>query len=681
MSELENDKMVQTGSDQLGSEHAHSDHDHDEDHGHLSSEAEISLAGACGLFLLVGWITQMVTGQLVPVALVLYLVSYAAGGFGTLLEVWRALKEFKFEIDLLMLVAAVGAAALGEWAEGALLLFLFSAAHALEHLAMGRAKKAIESLADLAPKNATLKVGQETRIVPVESLKVGDIVIVKPNSRIAADGFVVAGSSNVDQSPITGESIPVGKKAVADPAAAAAEPESLTAENRVFAGTINDNGSLEIYVTRITGDSTLSRVVKMVKEAKGKRSPTQNFTRRFESIFVPAVLLTVFLLLFAPLVINEPFEQSFYRAMALLVGASPCALAISTPSAVLSGVARAARSGVLVKGGGPLESLGHVAAIAFDKTGTLTEGKPRLTDAIAFEGSSEPELLQTALAVEQLSDHPLATAVTTDGSQRLAQQGVGVPAAASDIQNVVGKGIKARIDAQPVFVGKANAAAEMTGLPLSLENQRIVDELAGAGRTTILVTRDNRPLGVLGVMDTPRDAASSVMRKLKAAGVQKLVMISGDNQSVADAVGKIVGIDQAYGDLLPEDKVQMVAKLQESGGVAMIGDGVNDAPAMAKSTVGIAMGAAGSDVALETADIALMADDLTRLPFAVALSRQTASTIRQNVWISLGMVSLLVPLTILGLPMALAVVLHEGSTIVVVLNALRLLAFPDVVRH
>lgn len=658
-------------------DHSSGSEDH---HGfHLGPFWEATLAGTCGVFLATGWLLQTFGGNQASLAIVPFVICYLAGGFGTLIEAARALRQFRFEIDLLMLVAAVGAAFLGKWAEGGLLLFLFSLAHSLEHLAMGRAKKAIESLADLAPKSALIKDGDDVRTVPVDELRVSDIVVVRPNTRIAADGFVVDGSSEVDQAPITGESIPVRKSAVEDVALATQDFDSLAAEHRVFAGTINTSGSLQIYVMRVTGDSTLSRVVKMVNEAKTKRSPTQDFTSKFEKWFVPAVLLTVFLLMFAWVVVpGERFGESFYRAMALLVGASPCALAISTPSAVLSGIARAARGGVLIKGGGPLESLGMVQAIAFDKTGTLTEGKPHLTDIVAFNAVSESELLRVSLAVEQLSDHPLARAVVGDGKKRLVElvSDDSYPEA-DDLQNRVGQGVTATVQGKSVYIGKVSAIEEVMGFTPANEHRQKSDDLAAAGRTTIAVVREQEFLGLLGVMDTPREAARKVMKQLKTAGVERLVMISGDNQSVATAVGQAVGIDEARGELMPEDKVEVITDLEQGGGVAMIGDGVNDAPAMARATVGIAMGAAGSDVALETADVALMADDLTRLPFAVALSRQTARIIRQNLFISLGMVALLVPLTIFGLQMAIAVVMHEGSTLVVVLNALRLLAFPD----
>jgi Cd2+/Zn2+-exporting ATPase len=414
--------------------------------------------------------------------------------------------------------------------------------------------------------------------------------------------------------------------------------------------------------------------VKLVAEAETQKSPTQQFTDRFERAFVPVILVVVVGLLFAWVVIDEPFARSFYRAMAVLVAASPCALAIATPSAVLSGVARAARAGVLVKGGAHLESLGLVRAIAFDKTGTLTEGKPRLTDVVAFDGASEDELLAVAAAVERQSDHPLASAIVDGVGAR--RPGLATMEAAS-VEAVIGYGVRATVGGAEVTIGKPGLFTRDGTLPQSVTDA--VSKLQGDGRTVMVVRSGARFLGVLGVMDTPRESARAVVAELHALGIEQTIMLTGDNQRVADAVAKHVGIRVARGDLLPEEKVTAIADLASSKSrVAMVGDGVNDAPAMAKATVGIAMGAGGSDVALETADIALMADDLRALPFAVGLSRAARSIILQILWVSLGMVAFLIPATIFGFAgMGVAVALHEGSTLLVVANALRLLAYQD----
>lgn len=649
----------------------HEGHDHDHD-GPFGERSELVFSLACGAFTCIGWALSKF-GVPALVSLVLFVIAYALGSWFTVKEVVVALRARKFEIDFLMLLAAVGAAVLGQWGEGALLLFLFTLGHALEGYAMGRARKAIEALGKLVPATALLLEGDSEREVPVEELTVGARILVKPNTRLPADGFVEVGTSSVNQAPITGESVPVDKRPVPDVEAALKNPGTIAAEHRLFAGSINGPSALTLRVTKAAADSTLARVVKMVEEAQTQKSATQLFTDRFERIFVPVILVVVFLLFFACFVIDETFSQSFYRAMAVLVAASPCALAIATPSAVLSAVARAARGGVLIKGGAHLESLGQVTAIAFDKTGTLTEGKPRLTDVRSAEGVAEAELLQVALAVEKKSDHPLASAIVIGAGAKLAGA-AGLEA--TDAEAIIGFGIKAKIGGAQVRIGKPGLFTKEQPLPAAL--RAVVDELEGFGRTVMVVQREAQFLGVLGVMDTPRDSARRVVKALELLGVKKTIMLTGDNQKVADAVAREVGITEARGDLLPEQKVAAIIELARSGHVAMIGDGVNDAPAMANATVGIAMGAGGSDVALETADVALMADDLDALPFAVGLSRAARRIIQQNLWASLGMVAFLIPATILGFAgIGLAVALHEGSTLLVVANALRLLAFQD----
>jgi len=641
-------------------------------HGVLAERAELVAVALCGGSLLAGWLLPKLTTAPSAAATALLVTAFASGALFTAREAIAHLRQGRFEIDFLMLVAAAGAGMLGEWAEGALLLFLFSLGHALERYAMARARRAIEALSEITPAVARVKRdGVETEI-PVEALRIGDIVVVKPNERLPADGFVVLGESSVDQAPITGESAPVDKQPVVDQAEAAHQPDKIGSESRVFAGTINGAGALEIRVTRAAADSTLSRVVQMVSEAETNRSPTQEFTDLFERIFVPTVLSAATLAMFAWLIIDEPISASFYRAMALLVAASPCALAIATPSAILSGVARGARGGVLLKGGAPLENLGRLEAIAFDKTGTLTEGKPRLVDVVPAEGATEKQLLDIAVAVEALSDHPLAEAVVRDGTERLGRKSSLV---AASLQSITGRGVQAKIGSTPVFIGKDDLFDEIDGPPVPTSLSERIDALEASGRTTMIVREDDRYIGVIGLMDTPRPEARSVIAQLRDLGIRRMIMLSGDNQQVASSVAYEVGLDEARGDLMPADKVETIKDLRSEALVAMVGDGVNDAPAMANATVGIAMGAAGSDVALETADVALMADDLSHLPFAVGLSRATSKVVRQNLFVSLGVVVLLVPATIAGLGIGPAVAMHEGSTIVVVLNALRLLAY------
>lgn len=651
--------------------HAAAGHDHAHD-GILGPRSELYFAILCGVFLLLGWLLETFTEVESWVSLGCYFAAYGFGGYYTVSEAIEKIRQGKFEIDFLMIVAAAGAATLGAWAEGSLLLFLFSIGHALEGYAMGRAKRAIEALSELAPRTARVRRGETESEVDVEELIVGDTVIVKPDERLPADGFVIVGESSVNQAPITGESVPVDKRPVDDAKLAAEDPASLPPEHRVFAGTINQSGALEIRVTKTAAENTLSRVVEMVSEAETRVSPTQQFTKRFEQFFVPSAIAVVLLLMLAPLVLQESFSESFYRAMAVLVAASPCALAIATPSAVLSGVARAARGGVLVKGGGPLESLGSLDAIAFDKTGTLTEGEPKVTDVRPADGVEASDLLLTAVAVESLSKHPLAKAVVRDGQSRVDE--LRIPDA-TDLQSITGRGIQANVEGESVYVGKDELFAEVGGTPVPNAVRRTVESLERDGRTTMIVRRGDRYLGVIGLMDKPREASKRTLLRLRELGIKRMIMISGDNQRVADAVAKEVGIDEARGDLMPDDKVAEIKRLRSKGGVAMVGDGVNDAPAMASASVGIAMGAAGSDVALETADVALMADNLDHLPLAIGLSRATRRIIRQNLWMSLGMVAFLVPATIFGLNIGPAVALHEGSTLVVVFNALRLLAY------
>ncbi|ODU03224.1 MAG: cadmium-transporting ATPase, partial [Thiobacillus sp. SCN 63-1177] len=618
--------------------------------GWFAEHRELIFSGAAGLLLLAGWLAGL-AGAPHTLSLGLLLGAYAAGGFYTLRDAWQSVKSRSFDIDTLMIVAAAGAAALGAWEEGALLLFLFSLGHALEHMAMDRARKAIEALAQLAPKTALVQRDGAEAEVRVEELLRGDRVIVKPGSRIPADGQVASGNSAVDQSPVTGESMPVDKQA----------------GDKVFAGTVNGEGALIVEVTKLARESTLSRMVEMVAEAQTQKSPTQRFTDRFERVFVPVVLLGATLLIALPPLFGFPFAESFYRAMAVLVAASPCALAIATPSAVLSGIARAARGGVLIKGGAHLENLGVLTAIAFDKTGTLTVGKPKVTDVVAVSGD-EAGLLTLAAAVESRSAHPLAQAVVAEAKRRGLSW-----SEAGEVESVTGKGVRAEFDGQKVAIGNARLF-DGEAVPEVIQQQ--AERLQAEGKTLMLIQANGQFLGVLALADTP------VLEGLRRIGIRKTIMLTGDNERVGRAIADAVGLDEVRAGLLPEDKVKAMEALGEQyGRVAMVGDGVNDAPAMARATVGIAMGGAGTDVALETADVALMADDLSKLPFAVALSCASRRIIRQNLLVSLGVVALLIPATLFGWAgIGLAVLIHEGSTVVVVVNALRLLAYEDQAR-
>ena len=647
-------------------------HCHERTHsGIFGEKTELIFSIICGVLLVAGFGLSFITDINAFIPIGIYIGAYFFGGFFTGKEAFEGIRNGQFEIDFLMLIAAIGAAILGHWAEGALLLFLFSLGHSLEHYAMEKARKSIKALTELAPKTAFVKMNNQLKEVRVEDLSIGDVIVIKPNSAIAADGIVLAGNSSVNQAPITGESIPVEKSPIENVVSDMNNTAKLDEKNRVFAGSINGGNVLEIKVSKLSTDSTIARLVKMVNEAQTQKSPTQNFTDRIEKYYVPSVLILIVLLLFVFLIRDETFGQSFYRAMAVLVAASPCALAISTPSAVLSGVARAARGGVLIKGGRPLEELGSVNAIAFDKTGTLTEGKPKLTGIYPLNDTSMEELLSISIAVENLSDHPLAAAIVKGAKEKLNRE---IPNA-SNVQAITGRGVKAEYQESTIHIGNKQLFLENKIL-ISEEINNKVDEYEEAGNTTMLVGKDEQLIGILTIMDVPREDAKSTLAHLKKLGISKIIMLTGDNQKVADNIAAQIGLTDAWGSLMPEQKVQAIEKLTAEGKVAMVGDGVNDAPAMARSSVGIAMGAAGSDVALETADIALMADKLSNLPFAIALSKKAKSIIKQNLVISIGMVIILIPLTITGMAsIGPAVIGHEGSTLVVVFNALRLLGF------
>jgi len=615
------------------------------------------LVALAGVFLLIGWAGERWFGLPSQVALVFYILSYIAGGYDIATHAIPALFRGKFDTDVLMLAAAAGAAILGEWPEGAFLLFLFSLGHAGEHYALDRARDAVNALGELMPKTARVKRGDEIIEMPVSQVQIGDIVVVRPGDRIPVDGEVEDGAGSVDQSPITGESVPVPK----------------APGDEVFAGSINQESALDIRVTKLARDNTLNRVMQMVAEAQSQQSPTQRFTQRFTSKFVPAVLIFVALVIVVPPLVGwMPWQDSFYRGMLLLVAASPCALAIGTPATVLAGIAQAARNGVLIKGGVHLENLGMVKVMAFDKTGTLTQGKFQVTDVISLDGATPDEVLTLAAAVEQQSNHPLAKAVV-----QMAEAKKLSPPMAENVENLAGRGMSSQIQGKSILIGSPALIREQNHHVWNERMEAILNDLEAQGKTTIWVQVDGQVLGVLALADTPRLGVRKVMEKLRDLGIQRLVMLTGDHEQAAQKIAREVGVTDVRADLLPEDKLAAISLMAaEYGSVAMVGDGVNDAPALATATVGIAMGAAGTAVALETADVALMADDLGKLPFAVGLSRASRSIIVQNLVISLGVIFLLITTSLVGV-MALSgtVLLHEGSTIIVVLNALRLLRY------
>ncbi|KAA3644051.1 MAG: cadmium-translocating P-type ATPase [Chloroflexi bacterium] len=646
------------------------DHSEEEDHDHGSAPAflphwmqerwTLLLVSLAGVFFLTGWVGESFLGFPENIALIFFLLSYLAGGYDIATHALPGLFKGYFDTDVLMLAAAAGAALLGEWAEGAFLLFLFSLGHAGEHYALDRARNAVNALGALMPKVAQVKRGEQIVEERVDQLEIGEVVVVRPGDRIPVDGEILHGASAIDQSAITGESVPVEK----------GEGEE------VFAGTINHEASLDIRVTKLSKDNTLSRVLQMVTEAQSQQSPTQQFTQRFTARFVPAVLILVALVVLVPPVFGwMALQDSFYRGMLLLVAASPCALAIGTPASVLAGIAQAARNGVLIKGGMHLENLGGVSVMAFDKTGTLTEGTFRVTDIVTLNGYSEEEILQTAAAVEQHSNHPLALALVNTAYRR----GLPLPKA-NGLENLTGRGVRSEIDGKEILIGSLKLFETVQGHFIQPEVVETIEKLENTGRTTMAISQSGEFLGVIALADTPRKNVKDALKRLLELGVQKLVMLTGDNEDVAQQIASEVGVTDVRADLLPEEKLAAIQQMQEEfGGVAMIGDGVNDAPALATATVGIAMGGAGTAVALETADVALMADDIGKLPYAVGLSRASRKNIRQNLMVSLGVIGLLLITSVFGLvQLSWAVVLHEGSTIIVVLNALRLLRYQQV---
>ncbi len=619
----------------------------------LFAHPELGFAILGGILLLAGFLVHVLHGpNWVRVALLAG--AYIASGRYTGLEAWETIRRFNFNIDVLMFAAAFGAAAIGHYEEGALLLFLFALGNAGEHLALERARKAINSLANLAPDVATLITPDGERTVAVEELKVADRVIVRPFERVPADGEVAEGASAVDQASITGESIPVEK----------------VAGDGVFAGTINGEGRLVVSVSKTASQSTLAKIIKLVEEAQTTKSPTQLFTDSIEKWYVPVVLIGTAALIVAPPLVAGGWQAWFYRSMGFLTAASPCALAIGTPAAILCGIARSARMGVLMKGGVHLENLGRVRAVCFDKTGTLTTGHPTVTDIVPLDGRSEEDLLAWVAALERESNHPLAASIVNEAKAR----GLSLPTA-DEIEQIPGQGMRGRVNGVRVAAGHAGMLGESQRSEPMIAAK--IDGLTRAGKTLVVVLVDGEPAGLLALADRPRPEASAALDRLRRLGIAKTIMLTGDHRQAAAEIGRQVGVDEVFAELLPEEKLGLIRQQTEKyGRVAMIGDGVNDAPALAYASVGIAMGGASADVAMETADVVLMSSDLNQLPDAIALSRQSRRTIVQNLCIALGVIGIMAPAAALGfVSLGIAVLFHEGSTVVVVLNSLRLLGF------
>lgn len=591
------------------------------------------------------------------VVMLLNIISYLAGGWYATQAGLESLREGEIDVDLLMVASAVGAAAVGEWHEGATLLFLFSLSNVLQAYAMERSRSAIKSLLDLRPDEALVRKNGELVTVAVENLKIGDVVVLRPGDRIPADGKVINGHSSVNQATITGESMPVTKQ-IGD---------------TVFAGTVNEHGTLDIAVTKLASESTLARIIKLVEDAQERHSNTQRRLDRFEQRYAKVVIFSVLLMIFLPpLLLNVNFTDNFYRSMVLLVVASPCALVISTPASILSAIANAARKGILYKGGTYLEQMGTLKAIAFDKTGTITYGKPSVTDIVPAAGVSESELFSTLACVESPSEHPIAEAILEKA--RAENVTLREPA---HFKAIPGRGISALLDGQTVWVGTEQLMRD-NGLRVPSELLEKQAELENGGKTTLLVYAE-KWLGLVAVADKVRPEAREAIQKLRDSGIEHVVMLTGDNQRTASRIAQEVGVTEFHAELLPEQKVAVLHKLEaEYGIVAMVGDGVNDAPALATAQIGIAMGAAGTDVALETADVVLMADDLMKISYAINLSKRARRVVAQNLTFSMGVIVVLVIAALLpmvNLPLPLGVVGHEGSTIIVVLNGLRLLVW------
>lgn len=559
----------------------------------------------------------------------------------------------EFDMNLLMTIAVIGASAIGQFTEAAVVVFLFSFGNALQGYTLDKTRNSIRALMELAPNEALVRRGMDEMVLPVEQIITGDLMIVRPGERIAMDGIVAAGTGTVNQAPITGESLPVLKQE----------------GDEIFAGTINERGALEIKVTRLAADNTISRIIAMVEEAQGQRAPSQQFIDRFAKYYTPAVMAVAALVaVVPPLFFGGSFDKWFYEAMALLLVGCPCALVISTPVSIVSAIGNAAKNGVLIKGGMYLEAAGAISVVALDKTGTLTEGRPKVTEIIPMDGFDEDELLMLAAAIESRSEHPLADAVVRCArEQRLEIPGV------DQFESFIGKGAQGWIQGQLLRIGNTRLFEEQ-GL-IRDQTAETVRRLQDQGKTVMLLGDSDRIIGVIAVADSLRDQADRAVLQLKKAGIKKVLMLTGDNRKTAGAIAEKVGLDGFEADLMPEDKVAAVNRLlTEYGRVAMVGDGVNDAPAMAAATVGIAMGAIGTDTALETADITLMADDLSKLSYVVRLSRKTLNVIKQNIILALLVKFCILLLVVPGwLTLWLAVAADMGSSLLVTVNGMRLL--------
>lgn len=610
------------------------------------------LTVVAGLFTAAGIIHSRIH---VPDALTvpLYLIAMISAGYPVAWKGMLAVRNRSLDMNFLMTVAVVGAALIGEWDEGAMVVFLFALANLLEGYSMDRARQAIHSLMDLSPKAALVRRSNGEVMLSVEDVRLGDVLVVKPGERIPLDGVVRSGSSSVNQAPITGESMPVSK----------------TEGDEVYAGTLNGEGALEVNVTRVSGDTTLARIIHMVEEAQSQRAPVQSFVDRFAAAYTPAVVLgAVLVALIPPLLFGGSWGMWFYRALVLLVISCPCALVISTPVTLVSGLARAARDGILMKGGLYLENVGRLNAMAFDKTGTLTRGIPEVIEILPVHAYTGRELLHKAASVEQRSEHALAAAIL----RRAEQEGL-ILEETREFQSITGQGAQARLNGDVYLIGN-HRLFEERGL-CTPEADRRAAQWEAQGKTTVYFGTEQEMMGMIAIADTVREDARGALEALRRNGVQHLTLLTGDNRGTAEAIARELGLDAFRAELLPGDKVRVIRDLQSRyGAVGMVGDGVNDAPALAAATIGIAMGVAGTDTALETADIALMADDLSGLPAAMHLSRKALRIIQENIVLSIGIKAAFLGLAISGLAtLWMAVLSDMGVSLLVILNGLRVL--------
>ncbi|MCU0644903.1 MAG: cadmium-translocating P-type ATPase, partial [bacterium] len=580
-----------------------------------------------GAFAIVGGILRYF-GFSDAITIPLLLIAVMAGGFHIFKKGWKEAINLTLGMNFLMSIAVIGAMIIGEWSEAAMVIFLFALAQLLESYSLDRARKSIQSLMELAPNVALLKEESGERIVPVEQINIGNVIIIKPGERIPMDGIVSAGNSFVNQSPITGESLPVAK----------------TIADEVFAGTINEKGTLEVHVTKKFEDSTLSRIIHLVEEAQAKKAPTQNFVERFARYYTPAVVSFALLLaIIPPLVFHASFNEWFYRALVLLVISCPCALVISTPVTIVSGLTNAARNGILIKGGAYLENFNRLKALAFDKTGTLTEGKPRVQTIIPINHFTEAEILTIAASIESRSEHPLAQAIINYAQTRNIQL-----QPLENFESITGKGVGAAINGTIYLIGNHRLFEENGWCEKEIHQH--LEKIERKNHSAIILGKEGQILGIIAIADAIRENAIGAIEDLHRSGIQKTIMLTGDNHQTAEAIAHELGIDEYHAELLPEDKVTAVKKLlTQYEQVAMVGDGINDAPALAAATIGISMGTSGTDTALETADIALMKDDLGKLAYFKHLSRKTVQIIKQNIFIALFLKGIFVILAIPGL--------------------------------